>query len=358
MTQGAQAVTDAPGMAASAVSAGIAGVNDSVGLLRHPDRMLDALDVLGVPSSRGTNDVGSVAKLALASSEATVWTGEPGTHKALAWSDQPPLADIKAVGKDRGMTINDVLLAAIAGALRRYLADRNESLDEVIWMVPVNLKPFEDNLPPDLGNYFALVFLPMPLDSDDPDERLAQMHHRMDRIKHSDEAVLTFGLQRVVSTSPLADRLLPHELLRQQGRGRPHQRTGPAGAHDLRRRTGGTGRRLRPLLGQPADDGDHLQLQRRRHRRVRHRRRSDRRTRSARPICRRRPHLDGSTHVTALLMTGFPGFLGSALLPLLLARRENSRAVCLVQPQHFSTAEARIEELAAAHPHTRDRFRW
>lgn len=202
VTQGAQAVTDAPGMAASAVSAGIAGVNDSVGLLRHPDRMLDALDVLGVPSSRGTNDVGSVAKLALASSEATVWTGEPGTHKALAWSDQLPLADIKAVGKDRGMTINDVLLAAIAGALRRYLADRNESLDEVIWMVPVNLKPFEDNLPPDLGNYFALVFLPMPLDSDDPDERLAQMHHRMDRIKHSDEAVLTFGLQRVVSTSP------------------------------------------------------------------------------------------------------------------------------------------------------------
>lgn len=60
--------------------------------------------------------------------------------------------------------------------------------------------------------------------------------------------------------------------------------------------------------------------------------------------------------MTALLMTGFPGFLGSALLPLLLARRENSRAVCLVQPQHFSTAEARIEELAAAHPHTRDRI--
>ena len=47
-----------------------------------------------------------------------------------------------------------------------------------------------------------LVFLPMPLDEPDPQARLEQMHHRMHRIKHSDEAVLTFGLQRMVSMSP------------------------------------------------------------------------------------------------------------------------------------------------------------
>jgi thioester reductase-like protein len=55
---------------------------------------------------------------------------------------------------------------------------------------------------------------------------------------------------------------------------------------------------------------------------------------------------------TALLMTGFPGFLGSALLPRLLARREGVRAICLVQPQHMATAQRRVREIEAAHPHT------
>jgi len=59
--------------------------------------------------------------------------------------------------------------------------------------------------------------------------------------------------------------------------------------------------------------------------------------------------------MTALLMTGFPGFLGSALLPRLLARREGVGAICVVQPQHMATARRRVREIEAAHPHTLDR---
>ncbi len=59
--------------------------------------------------------------------------------------------------------------------------------------------------------------------------------------------------------------------------------------------------------------------------------------------------------VSALLMTGFPGFLGSALLPRLLARREGARGVCLVQPQHLPTARGRVRELEAGHPHVSGR---
>jgi thioester reductase-like protein len=54
-------------------------------------------------------------------------------------------------------------------------------------------------------------------------------------------------------------------------------------------------------------------------------------------------------------MTGYPGFLGSALLPRLLARRTGMRAVCLVQPRHLEVARSRLLEMAAEHPHTRDR---
>jgi thioester reductase-like protein len=60
-------------------------------------------------------------------------------------------------------------------------------------------------------------------------------------------------------------------------------------------------------------------------------------------------------HVAALLMTGFPGFLGSALLPRLLARREGVRAVCLVQDRHVETARRRLAEIERDHPHTRGR---
>ena len=56
--------------------------------------------------------------------------------------------------------------------------------------------------------------------------------------------------------------------------------------------------------------------------------------------------------MAALLLTGFPGFLGSALLPRLLARREGVRAICVVQPQHLATAQRRVREIEAAHPHT------
>jgi thioester reductase-like protein len=60
--------------------------------------------------------------------------------------------------------------------------------------------------------------------------------------------------------------------------------------------------------------------------------------------------------VALLLMTGFPGFLGSALLPRLLARRPRTRAVCLVQPQHRETAEQRVRELEGTDPHLAGRI--
>ncbi|MEI2786141.1 MAG: WS/DGAT domain-containing protein [Candidatus Nanopelagicales bacterium] len=196
------ALAHLPGRAVDVAKAGVHGVEEGLSLVRHPDRLLDALEVLGAEQHRSLNDLSSVTKLALTSTDETVWSGKPGSAKALAWSEPIPLEDIKAIGRALGATLNDVLLASISAGLERYLAEHSANLSEVTWMVPVNLKPFEDNLPPDLGNYFALVFLPMPLQADDAPTRVEMMHQRMQRIKNSDEAVLTFGLQRIVSMSP------------------------------------------------------------------------------------------------------------------------------------------------------------
>ena len=62
--------------------------------------------------------------------------------------------------------------------------------------------------------------------------------------------------------------------------------------------------------------------------------------------------------MTALLMTGFPGFLGSALLGRLLARATGRRrAVCLVQDRHLGEARERLAGIEADEPHVAGRVR-
>lgn len=57
-----------------------------------------------------------------------------------------------------------------------------------------------------------------------------------------------------------------------------------------------------------------------------------------------------------VLMTGFPGFLGSALLPLILERREGAQAYCLVQSHHLDLAKQRLAQIESEHPHTEGRI--
>jgi thioester reductase-like protein len=60
--------------------------------------------------------------------------------------------------------------------------------------------------------------------------------------------------------------------------------------------------------------------------------------------------------MSVLLMTGFPGFLGSALLPRLLAGRTHTRVLAVVQGSHLDAARRKAGEIEAAHPHTRGRI--
>ena len=175
----------------------------STDLVRHPGRLVDAFDAVGL-DNRIANTTASLAKLALRGTTVrTVWSGTPGIRKAVAWSPPLPLDEVKRVGRQHEASVNDVLLTAVAGGLRRYLSSRGvEDVAEIEWMVPVNLVPIAENLPEDLGNYFALVMAVLPLHPADPVQRLAATRTRMDRIKHSDEPIVTFGVQRGISAAP------------------------------------------------------------------------------------------------------------------------------------------------------------
>lgn len=61
--------------------------------------------------------------------------------------------------------------------------------------------------------------------------------------------------------------------------------------------------------------------------------------------------------MSTIFLTGFPGFLGSRLLPSILSRSADADAVCLVQPHFVELSRQRVAELERAYPHLTGRIR-
>ena len=154
----------------------------------------------------GTSIVAEIARLALMPRDAaTRFKGVPGVTKRVAWSEPIPLPEIKTVGKMLHCSVNDVLLSAVAGALRAYLAEKGEEIDEggevgIRALVPVNLRgPGDDQ---ELGNYFGMVTLELAVGSDNPLSRLYETRQRMIELKQSYQAVAALTILAVVGLLP------------------------------------------------------------------------------------------------------------------------------------------------------------
>jgi hypothetical protein len=109
--------------------------------------------------------------------------------KRVAWSDPVTIADAKAIGAPVGAKVNDVLVAAMAGALRAYLRGRGVDVDGTTLraMVPVDLRPPERALV--LGNDFGLVILELSVARRTSLGRLPVTKANMDELKRSAEPV-------------------------------------------------------------------------------------------------------------------------------------------------------------------------
>lgn len=136
----------------------------------------------------------TLAKLLLLRCPRTALSGTATLEKRVAWSAPVPLADVKAIAKTSGSTVNDVLVAALAGALHRYQQDHDGTAVDVPTMVPVNLRPLDRPLEAELGNRFAVVLLRTPSGLATPTARLAETRRRMEAVKRSPEPLLTFVL--------------------------------------------------------------------------------------------------------------------------------------------------------------------
>ncbi|WP_068273604.1 WS/DGAT/MGAT family O-acyltransferase [Aldersonia kunmingensis] len=86
-----------------------------------------------------------------------------------------PLDEIKEIRRTHDVTINDVVLGVVAGALRRWMGDRGERLSTALVAgVPVGTDP--PNGPVRLGgNRVSNLFTTLATDIDDPFERLREI---------------------------------------------------------------------------------------------------------------------------------------------------------------------------------------
>ena len=142
--------------------------------------------------------------LSLADDPQTAFKGTLGMTKRVAWAEPLPLSDAKAICKILRCTVNDLLLACAAGALRGYLLDAGEKVDglTIRATVPVTLRPLEHAKK--LGNHFGLVFLDLPVGEANPLRRLERVAASMSELKRSRQAALTFGLLAAVGMAPVA----------------------------------------------------------------------------------------------------------------------------------------------------------
>jgi diacylglycerol O-acyltransferase len=157
------------------------------------------------PLATGIASLGALTRLVVRLPDPpTVFKGPLGIPKRVAWSEPIPVADVKEIGAALQGTVNDVLLSAMTGGLRRYLEGKGKPADGLNFRaaMPVNLRPLEDMAC--LGNQFGLVFLSLPVGIADPVARLAELHRRSGALKRSAEPIVVYAILKLLGMVPAA----------------------------------------------------------------------------------------------------------------------------------------------------------
>ncbi len=172
----------------------------AVGSLRRPERALEQAAVV----AEGLGEIVWAAASPAPPSPLNVEIGPNRRFAGIACA----LADFKTVKNVFGGTVNDVVLAVVAGALRDWLHSRGVRTQglELRALVPVSVR-HRDHQPSAGGNRLAVMRGPLPVYVEDPRERLAVVRAAMDDLKESKQAVgaeaLT-SMQRFVPPTVLA----------------------------------------------------------------------------------------------------------------------------------------------------------
>jgi WS/DGAT/MGAT family acyltransferase len=162
------------------------------------------------------NELGAFAWAGLEPAPRTPYNVPIGPHRRYEWADAD-LDTFKAIKDALGATINDVVLAVVAGALGRHLRSHGHRTAglELRALVPVSVRgPGAEQA---TGNRVAAVWAPLPVGETDPVAALRRVHEAMDHVKSTHEAV---GAQMLTELADFAPPTLMSQAARLQARQR------------------------------------------------------------------------------------------------------------------------------------------
>ena len=136
--------------------------------------------------AKGIRDI--LVKPALTPAPSTPLQVSTSSHRRIAWITGD-LADYKAIKNELGGTVNDVVLAVVAGGLRTWLRARGVRTEglHLRALVPVSVRTEDQRH--QLGNQVAAMRGPLPVWADHPVERLRAVQREMQDLKESHQAV-------------------------------------------------------------------------------------------------------------------------------------------------------------------------
>jgi diacylglycerol O-acyltransferase len=178
-------------------------------IMRGPRRVLEGARDAAV-------GVGAMAWAGLNPAPSTPYNESIGPHRRFTWV-RANLADQKAIKNELGGTVNDVVLATVAGALGAHLRRRGRKTDglELKAMVPVSVR--SDVERGALGNRVAAMMAPLPVWCQEPVARLDIVRQELRGLKSGRQAV---GAQVLTELSAFA----PPTILDQAARLSARQR--------------------------------------------------------------------------------------------------------------------------------------
>jgi diacylglycerol O-acyltransferase / wax synthase len=163
----------------------------------------------------GLESVGALARAGI-SAPPSPFNVEISPYRRFTWV-QADLAAFKRIKSATGGTVNDVVLAAVAGALGRFLRARGHATSglELKAMVPISVRTADEH--GELGNRVSAMYAPLPVGLEDPAERLSAVSESMGDLKESKQAV---GASILTGLADFA----PPTILGQAGRMQSRQR--------------------------------------------------------------------------------------------------------------------------------------
>ena len=132
----------------------------------------------------------------------SLFNSEITPHRRFAFGSLS-LDEVKEIKKQRGVTVNDVVMALCAGALRRYLEERRElPADPLVAMVPVSIRTEEQQ--GSFGNQVSSMTASLHTHVADPIQRLDRIHESMRIAKEQHQALPATLLQDFAQFAPPA----------------------------------------------------------------------------------------------------------------------------------------------------------